>query len=82
MAGSELLAAPDVTLAGVFKISPSGLSAPHRVKARSCGGPDTLSGAKQANAVGVWGRHAIGLCHRVEGRARAVIGYSDRQARK
>jgi hypothetical protein len=30
-----------------------------------------LSGAKQANAVGVWGNHAIGVCHRVEGRARA-----------
>jgi hypothetical protein len=30
-----------------------------------------LSGAKQANAVGVWGNHDIGLCHRVEGRTRA-----------
>ena len=25
----------------------------------------------QANALGVWGNHDIGLCHRVEGRARA-----------
>jgi hypothetical protein len=41
------------------------------VKARSCRGPDTLSGAKQANAVGVWGNHDIGPCHSVEGRARA-----------
>jgi hypothetical protein len=39
-------------------------------------------GLRQANVVGVWGNHDIGLCHRVEGRARAVIGYSDRQARK
>jgi hypothetical protein len=28
-------------------------------------------GPRQANAVGVWGNHDIGLCHRVEGRARA-----------
>ena len=28
-------------------------------------------GLKQAHALGVWGNHAIGPCHRVEGRARA-----------
>ena len=30
-----------------------------------------VRGLRQANAVGGWGSHAIGLCHRVEGRARA-----------
>jgi hypothetical protein len=47
-----------------FSTTPSGLSASLRVKARSRGGPDTLSGAKQAHAVGVWGNHDIGPCHR------------------
>ena len=28
-------------------------------------------GLRQANAAGVWGNRDIGLCHRVEGRARA-----------
>ena len=34
-------------------------------------GRTSCPGLRQANAVGVWGNHDIGLCHRVEGRARA-----------
>ena len=30
-----------------------------------------VRGLREANAVGVWGNHAIGLCHRVGGRTRA-----------
>ena len=35
------------------------------------GGRTSCPGLRQAHAVGVWGNHDIGLCHRVEGRARA-----------
>jgi hypothetical protein len=67
VAGSELIAAPDATLVRVFKNSIRAVH-PHRVKARSCGRPDTLSGAKSYPTAWLTARPPLSPIHPAVGR--------------